>query len=109
MHYVVERRECGEQHWEQIGEPTDTKLRVYGLRNGVQYEFRVSARNVAGLGMPLHGNRVNTPPLCLPAPCAPRADTANLRAKRMLKEKAKRVMKEKAKKRKPRHRAKKRG
>lgn len=42
MHYVVERRECGELSWERIGEPKSTALQLYGFRNGVQYEIQTA-------------------------------------------------------------------
>lgn len=53
--YVIDRRAAGEIRWKtcNTGEKVkDTSYTVTGLEPGVEYEFRVSAENKAGAGLP---------------------------------------------------------
>ena len=48
--YIVEKKEHYSQRWLPIGTADDTCLKVEGLMEGSQYEFRVAAQNEAGVG-----------------------------------------------------------
>ncbi len=53
--YIVEMRRVGDVKWKPAnkGEITpDTKYTVKGLKDGDEYEFRVTAENKAGPGAP---------------------------------------------------------
>uniref|UniRef100_A0A0N5D1Z0 non-specific serine/threonine protein kinase n=1 Tax=Thelazia callipaeda TaxID=103827 RepID=A0A0N5D1Z0_THECL len=50
--YVVEKREP-DGTWTKVGQPVGTSFRVRNLENGKPYEFRVSAENQYGVGLPL--------------------------------------------------------
>ena len=52
--YVVERREPGRTGWTVVNRAPVTSLTytVPNLRDGADYEFRVTAENKAGLGKP---------------------------------------------------------
>ncbi|KAL8565325.1 hypothetical protein ACOMHN_029021 [Nucella lapillus] len=79
--YLIEYREKGDQNWKKGVETTspDNKGTVEGLTEGKEYEFRVMARNKAGLSEPstvspsvLTRSRKGTRQACLsPAPCPP--------------------------------------
>lgn len=52
--YLVEKRERGSAFWSKVSaSPADeTTMTVTRLRNGSEYEFRISAENTAGLSRP---------------------------------------------------------
>ncbi len=50
--YIVEIREKGDMKWRTIDKAPSTQHTVTGLREGVEYEFRVTAENKAGQGPP---------------------------------------------------------
>lgn len=50
--YLVEKREKGSTAWTDAGTNPSTSLSITGLRKGIEYEFRVSAINDAGLSAP---------------------------------------------------------
>lgn len=52
--YIVEKKETKEMKWTKINKKTLTErsLEVTGLTEGIEYEFRVIAVNMAGLGKP---------------------------------------------------------
>ncbi|XP_050840904.1 immunoglobulin-like and fibronectin type III domain-containing protein 1 [Serinus canaria] len=54
MGYIVQKRKKGTVTWLPVtnGPVKDKKLKVTGLKKGVQYEFRVAAVNAAGTGQP---------------------------------------------------------
>ncbi|NXG99245.1 IGFN1 protein, partial [Loxia leucoptera] len=54
MGYIVQKRKKGTVTWLPVtnGPVKDKKLKVTGLKKGVQYEFRVAAVNAAGAGQP---------------------------------------------------------
>ena len=48
--YLVEMREKGDMKWRTVEKVPKTELTVTGLREGAEYEFRVTAENKAGQG-----------------------------------------------------------
>lgn len=52
--YMLEKKETKEMNWTKLNRKpmTERTLDVTGLTEGVEYEFRVIAINVAGLGKP---------------------------------------------------------
>ena len=51
--YVIEKKEKGSDKWEPVNARApakDTSYTVHNLDNGQEYEFRVKAKNRAGLG-----------------------------------------------------------
>nr|XP_046251316.1 immunoglobulin superfamily member 22-like [Scatophagus argus] len=52
--YILERRKKGSNMWLQVNKEllTDTKFKVEGLLDDVEYEFRVTSVNRAGAGSP---------------------------------------------------------
>ncbi|KAH3877136.1 hypothetical protein DPMN_000993, partial [Dreissena polymorpha] len=63
--YVVEVKEADSNRWKPASEfpCVDTKTKVEGLEKGTEYEFRVRAKNAAGLSEPC---RSSGPVLCKP-------------------------------------------
>jgi len=62
--YVVEMREKGSAKWAPLNEKTpcrDNKFTADGLEKGKEYEFRVRAKNDAGLGDPSQPSDTVTP------------------------------------------------
>lgn len=57
--YIIEKREKGSPKWTKAGEtgPHETKGTVDNLDEGVEYEFRVKAVNVAGPGKPSEASK----------------------------------------------------
>ncbi len=52
--YMLEKKEIKEMNWTKLSRKpiTERTLDVTGLIEGAEYEFRVSAINLAGLGKP---------------------------------------------------------
>lgn len=52
--YMVEKKETKDVNWAKLNRKpvTERTLEVAGLTEGVEYEFRVIAVNMAGLGVP---------------------------------------------------------
>lgn len=52
--YIIEMRASGSLGWNVVNKErvTRTQFTVQGLREGTQYEFRVSAENAVGQGLP---------------------------------------------------------
>ncbi|KAI4788997.1 hypothetical protein KUCAC02_035499, partial [Chaenocephalus aceratus] len=69
--YVVERREVPKAAWCTVdSRVTETSLVVKGLKENVQYHFRISAENQFGISRCLKSEEAVTPktPLCPPEP-----------------------------------------
>merc|ERR1719317_1541233 len=72
--YVVERRKKGQASWLKCNEPEDckdTKFRVGRLQKNADYEFRVSAVNLAGEGDPSVPSRPMTSQMRMTPPDEP--------------------------------------
>lgn len=52
--YMLEKKEAKQMNWTKLNRKpmTERSLEVTGLTEGVEYEFRVIAVNIAGLGKP---------------------------------------------------------
>ena len=50
LDYVLEKREALRMVWKPVGTPTECRMKVKRLQEGVQYIFRVAARNKVGVG-----------------------------------------------------------
>lgn len=52
--YMLEKKETKEMNWTKLNRKpmTERTLEMTGLTEGVEYEFRVTATNIAGLGTP---------------------------------------------------------
>lgn len=71
--YVVEGRRPGERNWKSMGESVikDTKTTIPNLQEGEEWEFRVRAKNAAGLGAPSEPTPAITVKPKASAPSAP--------------------------------------
>lgn len=55
-YYTIEKREKGRKLWMVVTTyATSTSYSVEGLSENMEYEFRVSAENINGVGSPLEG------------------------------------------------------
>lgn len=74
--YIVERREVPKAAWCTVdARVTETSLMVKGLKENVEYHFKVSAENQFGISRSLKSDQAIMPktPLCEYLQCAPRA------------------------------------
>ncbi|XP_072180959.1 twitchin-like [Diadema setosum] len=54
--YTVEQRQANRRNWTSVSNyVTQTTFTVSGLSEKIEYEFRVCAENINGVGPPLHG------------------------------------------------------
>ena len=50
--YILEKKEAFSSRWSEVTKVTSTEFKVTGLKEGSEYQFRVSAENKAGVGKP---------------------------------------------------------
>ena len=52
--YYLEKRETSSNHWNKLNRKSinELQMRVTGLSEGIEYEFRVSAENCVGISDP---------------------------------------------------------
>ena len=50
--YVLEKKEPFSSRWTEVTTVSSTEFKVTGLKEGSEYQFRVSAENKAGVGKP---------------------------------------------------------
>ncbi|XP_038047568.1 titin-like [Patiria miniata] len=69
--YILEKKEPFSSRWTEVTKVTDTEFKITGLKEGSEYQFRISAENKAGVGKPSQPSEPKVAKLPYDVPDAP--------------------------------------